>query len=129
MIYDAQHRKGTIRRVNKTSFKATVMRVAISAVVIVPCFVLPLYLIKDNFGVFLVLIIKYMGPAFVTGYILYGHIKVVYDKLGLLNNEDITQGEARLTLGQIEQKEERKEITGRRTHSMYGEGLNDKSTF
>ena len=129
LVYDAQHRKGTIRRVNKTSFKAKILRVVISAAVVVPCFVLPLFLIKDNFGVFLVLIIKYQAPAFVTGYLLYGHIKVVYDKFGLLNNEDITQGEAGLTVGQIEKKEDFKDITGRRTHSMYDEGLNDKSTF
>ena len=51
---------------------------------------MPLYIIKDDFGVFPVMIVKFLIPSFLTGYLLYGHIKVLYETFGLLNQEDVT---------------------------------------
>ena len=78
---------------------------------------------------FLILIFKYSLPSFVVGYLLYAHSKFVYEKFDLLNQDDVSQVESSMTMGQLEINEEEKEINGRRRDVMYEEGLQDKSTF
>lgn len=72
----------------------------LSAILIVPFFVCPSFLIESNSHIILVMLFKYALPSFGLGYVLYGFSRpLVYERMGLINKEDVSDKEVRMNIG------------------------------
>ena len=74
--------------------------------------------------------IKFAIPSFAIGFLLYGHSKNIFVKLGLVNEEDTTVvKEKGLNIGRFEEQEDVREFTGKKNSKLYEEGLLASSTY
>ena len=104
LIVDARHFKGTVKSVHDTSFKQTFVRVGLTAIPIGIIYVCPVYLIASRQFVLLILLIKFGMPAFMTGFVLFGYSKLIFERFSVVNLEDPNVGnEKKLSLGQLEE--------------------------
>ena len=90
IVIDSKDYKGCHRLMNQTSIKHILIRLTLSLFIILPLYVLPLFLIKSSRFVILILVIKYGVPSFLLGFVLYGYSKLVYKRFGLLSEESLT---------------------------------------
>ncbi|CDW89873.1 pap2 superfamily phosphatase [Stylonychia lemnae] len=87
LVIDSKEYKGTHRTVNSTGVKQTLIRLAISILLIVPLYILPIFLIKSARFVLLVLLVKYGLPSFLIGFVLYGYSKLLYKRFNLISDD------------------------------------------
>lgn len=88
LICDARQYKGSIPQLNQTSLAKTAARIVLSIIPIIPIYVCPLFLINSSRFLFVIMVIKYILPTFMIGFLLYGHSKVIYQRFNLVNDED-----------------------------------------
>ena len=88
MAYDGKKFKGTVRAVNDTTLWRTIKRLLLAAIPVFIFFVVPTFYFKNNVGTVAALLFRYGLPSFVTGFLLYGCSKYVYEMMGLINLED-----------------------------------------
>jgi uncharacterized membrane protein len=78
LTIDAKKYRGTVRGVNDTNILKTGLRIALSAIVIVPIYVCPVFLIQSRRYILPIMLIKYVIPSFMAGVLLYGYSKTIY---------------------------------------------------
>jgi hypothetical protein len=130
LIVDAKYYQGTVKSVNRTPFLQTLMRLLISLVFIVPVYVCPIYLIGATQYVFLVLLFKYALPTFGIAFLLFGFSKQVYQRFGVVNNDDMDiQLDIGKNIGRLEMEEDFKEMQGNQVSKLLVEGIKAQNTF
>jgi hypothetical protein len=98
LLYDAKHYKGSIKSINKTNLRLTLMRIVISGILVVPFFICPVFLIPSHSYTFMIFLFKYGAPSFIAGFGLNGLSKVVYERFSLLNPDEVSQQESLMNL-------------------------------
>eukprot|EP00347_Sterkiella_histriomuscorum_P008639 403344328 len=89
IVIDSKEYKGSHKFQNQTELKKTLLRLFLSILIIVPLYVLPLFLIKSSKYVLLILVIKYAVPSFLMGFTLYGYSKLLYKRFNLIQDESL----------------------------------------
>lgn len=107
IVIDSKEYRGTHRNSNSTSVKHALIRIALSLVIIIPLYVCPIFLIRPNKFVLLILFVKYGVPSLIMGIMLYGYSKLVYQRYKLLNEEEIMDTDSNVSF--LSQKEENKD--------------------
>lgn len=130
IVIDAKNYKGSIEGVNNTNLRKTLTRIVLSALPAIPIYVCPLYLIAPRRYVFIIFTLKYALPSFLITFLLFGHSKMIYERLGLIREDDVEESETSMNLGKLEEAEEEKEYLGKKQNLLFNEGLTTpQSTF
>ncbi len=93
IVLDSKMYKGCHRNYNATNPTKKVLRILISILLIVPLYVCPLYLISSSRYVVLILLVKFGIPSFISGYCLFAYSKLIYNKFGLIHEEELRHGD------------------------------------
>jgi hypothetical protein len=74
-------------------------------------------------GTVAALLFRYGLPSFVTGFLLYGCSKYVYEMMGLINLEDKELYiESSMNLGKFEDQQDRRELSGKSSSRLVLDG-------
>ncbi len=112
-----------MRAVNDTTFWCTIKRLLLAAIPVFILYVVPVFYIKNNLGTVGTLTIRYGFPCFVTGFLLYGCSKYIYEMLGLVNLEDKDLLiESSMNLGKFEEQEDMRELSGKSSSKLVLDG-------
>ena len=90
LVIDSKYYKGTHRNINQTQLKKTLIRLISSLLLIFPVFVCPAFFIKSMKYILLVLLFKYGMPGFFVGLMLFGFSKRAYERLSIVQEEDLS---------------------------------------
>jgi hypothetical protein len=80
LVVDAKYYKGSHRFINATSVRKQLTRVLISAFVIIPLYICPVFFIQSSKNPLLILIVKFGMPTFIMGLLLNGFSKTIYGR-------------------------------------------------
>jgi len=106
------------------------MRIVLSAIVVVPLYVCPVFLIKSSKFVLPIFFIKYALPTFLAGFLLFGYSKILYERFNLVNDEDTNVAlEKAMNMGRFEEQEDVREFVGKKNSKLYEEGQKLTSAF
>lgn len=88
LIVDAKYFNGTHKNINHTKVKKTLLRLLVTILIVLPCYVAPIVFISDENNVFIVFFFKYSLPSFAISFILFGFSKRVFEKWNLVSLTD-----------------------------------------
>jgi hypothetical protein len=123
IAYDAKKFKGTVRGVNDTTRWNTIKRLLLAAIPVFIFYIIPVIYFRSNLGTVATLLIRYGFPSFVTGFLLFGCSKYIYEMLGIINLEDKDlQIESSMNLGKFEEQEDKRELSGKSSSRLVIDG-------